>query len=153
MPFRRLVQAVDQWARLNPAVEVVAQVGGDMGYRPAAVRAFESVSPARYLELVRACELMVAHAGMGSVLTALECGKPMLLMPRRGVLQETRNDHQVATLNWLRNKPGIYAAEDEQELQAALDRWQAGGLAPPPVNGVHTEAMRSLIQALRAFIG
>lgn len=154
MPFPRLVQAVDEWARLNPAVEVLAQVGNDTSFRPLALQAFESVTPDRYAELVQACELVIAHAGMGSVLTALEHGKPMILMPRRGALQETRNDHQVATLRWLERKPGIYPAEDETELKAALDVWRSRGMAPPPLAaGQRSDSLHSLIGALRSFIG
>ena len=70
MPFRRLVQAVDEWAQRNPTVEVLAQIGRDGTFQPVALHAFESVPPARYAELVQASDLVVAHAGMGSVLTA-----------------------------------------------------------------------------------
>ena len=154
MPFRRLVQAVDEWARANPSVEVMAQVGVDPSFRPAALTAFASVTPAKYAELVQSCELVVAHAGMGSVLTALEHGKPMILMPRRGHLQETRNDHQSATLRWLGRKPGIYAAQDEAELKAALDDWRLRGVTPPPNSADHrTDSLDSLVSTLRAFIG
>lgn len=153
MPFRRLVRAVDEWAQCHPTVEVLAQVGSDPSFRPSAIKVFDSVSPARYAELVQSSELVVAHAGMGSVLTALEFGKPMVLMPRRGALQETRNDHQLATLRWLRSKPGIYPAEDEIALHSSLDQWCAGGLAPPPADAACNESMRVLVQTLRSFIG
>lgn len=153
MPFRRLVQAVDEWAQRNPTVEVLAQIGRDGTFQPVALQAFESVPPARYAELVQASDLVVAHAGMGSVLTALEFCKPMVLMPRRGALHETRNDHQLATLRWLSCKPGIYPAEDEQALKDSLDRWCACGLAPPPADGARNESMRTLVQTLRTFIG
>jgi UDP-N-acetylglucosamine transferase subunit ALG13 len=153
MPFRRLVQAVDEWAQFHPSIEVLAQVGSDPQFRPHAIKTFESVPPARYAELVRASDLVVAHAGMGSVLTALEFCKPMVLMARRGTLQETRNDHQVATLRWLTSKPGIYPAEDEQALKHSLDLWCTIGLAPPSADTASNESVRALVQTLRAFIG
>lgn len=153
MPFRRLVKAADEWAQLNPSVEVVAQIGADDSYRPLALTAFASVSPARYAELVENCELLVAHAGMGSVLTALEFGKPMILMPRRGALKETRNDHQVSTLSWLK-RPGIYAAVDEVDLKVGLDHWRQVGMASPAqVESAGSQARQSLTEALRHFIG
>jgi UDP-N-acetylglucosamine transferase subunit ALG13 len=153
MPFRRLVQAVDEWAQCHPAIEVLAQVGSDPKFHASAMKTFESVPPARYVELVRASELVVAHAGMGSVLTALEFCKPMVLMPRRGALHETRNDHQLATLRWLTRKPGIYPAEDEQALKHSLDLWCTTGLAPPSADATSNESMRELVHTLRTFIG
>jgi UDP-N-acetylglucosamine transferase subunit ALG13 len=148
-----LVQAMDEWASINPEVNVLAQTGSDPEYRPATLQCFVSVPPRRYAELVSRCELLVAHAGMGSVLTALEHGKPMILMPRRGALHETRNDHQVSTLRWLQDKPGIYAAEDEIDLKAALDRWRVRGLSAPQQALQDSESLRGLVSALRTFIG
>jgi len=153
MPFRRLVRAMDEWARINPGVNVLAQMGKDPEYQPSTLQCFVSVPPRRYTELVSRCELLVAHAGMGSVLTALEHGKPMILMPRRGALHETRNDHQVSTLRWLRDKPGIYAAEDEIDLKAALDRWRVRGLSAPQQASPDSESLQGLVSALRSFIG
>lgn len=95
---------------------------------------------------------MVAHAGMGSVLTALEHDKPMLLMPRRAALLETRNDHQVATLRWLESKPGIYPADDEAALHTALDDWLARGLTAPQTGGEQPESLQNLIETVREFI-
>lgn len=150
MPFDRLVQTVDVWAGHHPAVPVVAQVG--RGAAPTRhVQRHEVLDPAAFRRYVEQSALLVAHAGMGSVLTALELGKPMLLMPRRGALRETRNDHQVATLNWLKGKPGIQAAFDEAELQDALQRWtdlsEARGGAV-----VGSAAQSQLVRALRGFI-
>ncbi|MEJ6002087.1 glycosyltransferase [Paucibacter soli] len=150
MPFDRLVQAVDAWAGMHPDVPVVAQVG-----RGAAatqhVRRHEVLDPTAFRRCVQEAALLVAHAGMGSVLTGLELGKPMLLLPRLGALRETRNDHQVATLKWLRDKPGVHAAFDVAALQAALDHWQelamtAGAAAAP------SPAQHRLVATLRGFI-
>ena len=76
-----------------------------------------------------------------------------MLLPRRGELRETRNDHQVATLNWLRGKPGVHAAFDEQELRAGLEGWQTlasgGGGAAAPKAMRRTQNRRRL-RCLRA---
>jgi UDP-N-acetylglucosamine transferase subunit ALG13 len=153
MPFRRLVQAVDDWAGRNRGIEVIAQVGLDEPYEASNLQAFAAVPPDRYAEIVSACDLVVGHAGMGTVLTALEFHKPMVLMPRRHALRETRNDHQVATLRWLGANPGIYAAEDELALKAVLDTWRVAGLAAPSADGLHSGSTERLITALKTFIG
>jgi len=153
MPFGRLVRAVDEWASCNPEVEVIAQVGDDDTSQATHLHSFSSVPPDRYVELIRTCDLVVGHAGMGTVLTALEHAKPMLLMPRRHALQETRNDHQLATLRWLKITPGIQAVDDESALKAALDAWLLCGLPPPSVQGLHSGSTGRLITTLRDFIG
>lgn len=150
MPFDRLIRVVDEWA-LSSGVEVVAQVGQSSLTTKALVR-HESLQPQVFAEYVRKCELLVGHAGMGTVLLGHEYRKPMVLMPRRGDLQETRNDHQTATLKWLANKPGIYAAFDEQMLLAFLEQWRAAGLPQAlPEASLNPETER-LVSALQHFI-
>jgi len=46
---------------------------------------------------------------------------PILVMPRRAALRETRNDHQVATAERF-GKLGVPVAWDETELASKLDR-------------------------------
>lgn len=121
MPFDRLIRALDAWLATRPGrFEVLAQVGESV----CAVDHMKTVStlnPGEFRRKVGEADLIVAHAGMGSVLTAMEFGKPLVVLPRLGALHETRNDHQVATANWLKSKPGIHVAMDVQELAGVLD--------------------------------
>ena len=68
-----------------------------------------------------AADAVVAHAGIGTILGALELGKPTVVMPRRAALGEHRNDHQLATARRF-SGPGIAVALDEHELAAELGR-------------------------------
>lgn len=149
MPFDRLIMAMDKWAagRVG-SVDVFAQIGAT-NYRPSNLRFADSISPKEFREMVRVAKVMVAHAGMGSVLTALEVGKPLVLMPRRGVLEETRNDHQIATAKWLAVRTGIFVAMDEAELPTVLDR---ALISCDNAQQISTYASPSLIGALKEFI-
>jgi len=60
---------------------------------------------------------------MGTIITALELDKPILVMPRRGDLGETRNDHQLATARRLHALGLIEVALDEAELRSRLDEF------------------------------
>jgi UDP-N-acetylglucosamine transferase subunit ALG13 len=120
LPFDRLVQAVDEWAGRHPDEEVIAQVG------PAKVwpRNMEHelfLPPARADALMKRANLIVAHAGMGSVLNALALQRPIIIVPRRAALGEHRNDHQVATARWLEGRPGVFVAWDEAAIFGMLD--------------------------------
>jgi UDP-N-acetylglucosamine transferase subunit ALG13 len=120
LPFDRLVCAVDAWAAARPEVGLFAQVGPGAA-PPAHLPHTAFVSPARADELMRCAELIVAHAGMGSLLTAMGYGKPILIMPRRAALGEHRNDHQLATARWMAQRPGVSVAWDESQVAARLD--------------------------------
>lgn len=121
LAFDRLVRAVDEWAEANPTIEIFAQIGPGIR-RPRAMSHADFVPPEMADELIRQAELVVAHAGMGSILTALRFQRPILIMPRKAVLGEHRNDHQFATARWLDGRPGISVAWRESEIPEKLDR-------------------------------
>ena len=71
---------------------------------------------ADFARTVAGARLVVAHAGMGSVITADEFGKPIVILPRLQDRGEHTTDHQVATAAWLRGKPGIHVADRDEDL-------------------------------------
>ncbi len=121
MPFDRLVRAVDEWAGARAREDVFAQIGG-AEYEPRHIDFVRFLEPPQFLERYRAATTIVAHAGTGSILQALELGKPILVMPRRAALRETRNDHQVATAERFQSLGKVPVAWDEADLARQLDR-------------------------------
>ena len=122
MPFDRLIEAVDAWAASQQGVDrhsLFAQIG-ETGYRPAHIEFVEMLEPPEFRKRVLWADVLVAHAGIGSILTALQYGKPILVMPRLGRLKETRNDHQVATALRFKEMNKVAVAMDESEIPAQL---------------------------------
>jgi UDP-N-acetylglucosamine transferase subunit ALG13 len=145
--FDRLVSVVDEWAAGRPASEVFAQVGPtELEPRHIAYRQF--ISPAECRERMRGARAIVAHAGMGTILTALELGKPVLVMPRLAALGEHRNDHQVATARRFEELGRVSVAYDEHDLPAKLEELERLAAGAP----ISPYAPDRFISALRAFI-
>jgi UDP-N-acetylglucosamine transferase subunit ALG13 len=147
MPFDRLVRAVDLWAGRCGRGDVFAQIG-PTEWRPRNIGWATFLSPAEFRARVEASTLLIAHAGMGSILTALELGKPILVMPRRGALMETRNDHQVATARLFAQQGRIAVAMDESDLAHRLESMQSVSAAPP----ISRFASPELLSCVRSFI-
>ena len=150
IPFDRLVRTVDAWAGGRADVECFAQIG-EGGVVPRNMPWTELLPPGRFREELQRADLVVAHAGMGTIISALQYSKPLLVMPRRAVLRETRNDHQVATADRFAELQGISVARDEAELLAALaSRVGGGGAAIDADVGAH--ASPELLAAVRRFL-
>jgi len=116
IPFDRLIRAVDSWATmLGTGSEVFAQIG-DGAYEPAMYKFVRFMSPSAYLDRFSKASLIVAHAGMGSIITALELRKPIVVMPRLADRGEHLNEHQLATVRHFRKSPLIKVVESEGEL-------------------------------------
>lgn len=147
MPFDRLVQAMDEYAATT-SVQVFAQIG-NTNFRPKAMQWATLLDPAAYRRLFSDSSLVISHAGMGTIISAAEAGKPLVVMPRRGHLKETRNDHQVATAKWLSGRAGIYVAEEAEDLKQLVSRIEQS--ACPPA-AIPKSAPEEFIAAIRAFI-
>ena len=119
--FDRLIQAMDLWAKAHPEREVFAQIG-DGRYAPSAIPWTRMIPPVEFKGKAASAELIVAHAGMGSYFTAMEAQKPIVMLARLEARQEHTTDHQVHTLKWLREKPGVYAADNEDQLPGQIER-------------------------------
>jgi UDP-N-acetylglucosamine transferase subunit ALG13 len=147
MPFDRLIRALDQWSGEQRDVEIFAQIG-ETDFEPRHMTWTRFLAPFEFRQKFFDAELIVSHAGMGTILTALEFGTPVLAMPRRGALNETRNDHQVDTARALSRTGRISVAWDEHELVDAMnDR-----LKLPASPRIASHASFQLLAALRTFI-
>jgi UDP-N-acetylglucosamine transferase subunit ALG13 len=155
LPFDRLVAAVDDWAGRHPDVEVFAQIGPTT-LVPRHMQHAPFLPPARADDLMRRSEVIVAHAGMGSVLTAQALNKPIVIVPRHAALGEHRNDHQLATASWLESRPGVIVAWEPTDVAALLDdrTGLADGSALRPALGsvISPVASGPLVERLRAYV-
>jgi UDP-N-acetylglucosamine transferase subunit ALG13 len=133
MPFDRLVAAMDSFAASRPDLDILIQIGRGKT-EPTHARFVRLMPPAEYKAIVARCRLFVAHAGMGSIITAIEAGKPLLMLPRRQTLGEHNTEHQRATAQSIGNRPGLHVATDETDLtQRAQALLQSGSTAPQPI--------------------
>lgn len=147
LPFNRLVRVVDEWAQATGRRDVFAQIG-ETDWQPAHIEWRRFLQPPEFAKRFAEAEVVVAHAGMGTILSALQWEKPILVMPRLASLGEQRNEHQLATAKNLSELGKINVAMHDAELRAMLDG--LGLLRPREKIGPH--ASDALIGALRDFI-
>lgn len=150
MPFDRLVCAMDGWAATHPEVRVVAQVG-DSAHVASHLRASPFLAPEAFDRACDDADAIVGHAGIGTLFAAFERGKPVLVMPRRAELRETRNDHQIATAKRFGARDSVVVVWDETELAAGLEtllvRVRSGSRMREP-----SLRQGPLFDAIRAFV-
>jgi UDP-N-acetylglucosamine transferase subunit ALG13 len=153
-PFDRLVRAVDDWCGQPGQTRVVfGQIAErhDGGYVPRNFEWVARLSAVDYAARFAQADVIVSHAGMGSIITALHHSKPIVIMPRWAKLHEHRNDHQLATVRMLGGRPGIQVAEDETQLGPVLDRVLAESSGPQAAP-IPALADSQFTDALRAFL-
>jgi UDP-N-acetylglucosamine transferase subunit ALG13 len=119
LPFERMLRQVDT-ALTNIDMEVVYQVGPSE-YKPSKGILHEYMSSEEYKLILSKSDVVIGHAGMGTIITSLEYSIPVILFPRMHELNEHRNDHQVATANKFGDTNGVFVANTSDEIILKLN--------------------------------
>jgi UDP-N-acetylglucosamine transferase subunit ALG13 len=149
-PFDRFAAGVDEWVGRSGYANVLVQIGSGR-YEPKHAKWVRMLKPADFTETIHRCDLLVAHLGMGSIITAMQARKPVLLLPRQYALGEHTSDHQLHGVDWLRCRPGIWIAEDVPAMHRLLDDFVAGRIRQG-LSEVPPYASDELLGKVKAFI-
>ena len=120
-----MIRAVDEWcAQQQSDFAVFGQIGSlpSDGFRPKHFEWVERLPPEEFNAKFSEATVIVSHAGMGSIISALQNGKQIVVMPRLSSLREHRNDHQLATVGKMATRPGVHVAKDESQLSDCLNQ-------------------------------
>lgn len=126
LPFDRLVKVVDEWAKEQDEVKVTAQIS-DYNYVPKSIKFYKYLDSCFFSEYFYDADIIISHAGMGNIITALDLGKPIFIMPRKFSYGEHRNDHQLSTVEQFKHKNNIYVFDDKSGLEKAIDIFNLDG--------------------------
>ncbi len=119
LPFDRLIEMVDRIAgELDEEIVVQAKPGK---YKPSHFKLLDLIPTKEFDEYAKRSRLIVAHAGMGIIITAMRLGKPILVLPRLASLGEHRNEHQTSTANHLQDMGYVTVVEDYVALKHYVD--------------------------------
>lgn len=120
LPFPRLMDALNALAPElgEPVIAQTGQTAGNPVWPALDTRAH--LTPAEFERLFTEARLVVAHAGIGTILSARRYGKPLVILPRRHAMGEHRNDHQLATARQVSGLPGIHVAWETDALAGLL---------------------------------
>ncbi|GEO09889.1 glycosyltransferase [Segetibacter aerophilus] len=148
-PFDRLIKAMDEIAPLLGDIEIVAQVS-DSGYKVNNMKVLNFVSPIEFNKYFNTASLIISHAGMGTIISALEKEKPIIVMPRLVRYGEHRSDHQLATADKFKQLNYVHVASDEFELKNKVLSLLHS--MPKPLYKLGKYASNQLIGSLESFL-
>lgn len=140
--FERLVRKMDEIAR-DFGEEIIMQIGGTE-YVPRNARYLDFVTDREIREFYKKARVVVTHAGVGSILSALDCGSPLIVVPRIPQYGEVVDDHQLYLAQELEKAGKLIAVYDLEQLEIALkevDKVQ-----------IRLKKDRRLIEALREYV-
>ncbi len=145
VPFARLIKKMDELAPLLDQ-KVILQIGS-AEYEPRHAEFFRYADELGFQKYLREADIVIGHAGMGTVLNMVAHEKKSIVVPRRKKYGEAINDHQVQSMKLLQERLGIAVAYDMDELEHWLLE-KMDEIAVP--RGGHERA--GLVEALKRAI-
>ncbi len=115
-PFDRLVCAVDDAVESGVIDQPIFAQIGKTDYKPRNMDFTVSLNKDVFDRKAADAGYIISHAGVGSIIMALEHKKPLLVMPRLKRYKEHVNDHQVGTARKFSELGHILVAYDTDEL-------------------------------------
>ncbi|TMO75857.1 glucuronosyltransferase [Pseudoalteromonas sp. S3785] len=97
LPFKRLIEAISDINK-SLSLDVFAQVGEDSNTYDG-IQVIDFLSSNEYKAKLDWCDIVIAHAGMGTIIQCLELNKKLIVVPRLAKFGEHRNDHQLDTIS------------------------------------------------------
>ena len=141
-PFNRLI---DGLAAL-PGDELVVQHGHSPA-PPGVLEAMEFLPFAEMLDRIRAADVVVTHAGVGSILLSLRNGRTPLVVPRRRVHGEHVDDHQVELTSALADAGKVIPVWNVADLPRLVADAPPPAAPQPPREGELHRAVRAALGA------
>ena len=120
---------------LPPDVEVLWQTG-DTDVSDLGIEGHHAIPERELIDAMAAADVVVAHAGVGTALAAMEVGRCPILVPRRLAHGEHVDDHQIQIADEL-DRRGLALSVDADDLSlgdlttAAAMRVATLAQAPP----------------------
>jgi UDP-N-acetylglucosamine transferase subunit ALG13 len=146
-PFDRLLSILDKWGGTQGTHSIIAQISNsEMIFKN--MTCFDYLEPDVFNEYFNNADVIIGHAGMGTIIKALENEKKLVVFPRLMKYNEHRNDHQYHTANGFDMLGLINVAYNEDELLKYLDNLDS----IPKKEKIDKRAEQKLLDVLSTFI-
>jgi beta-1,4-N-acetylglucosaminyltransferase len=147
--FDRLIKKADEIAS-HTSYDILIQRGYS-SYRPQSAQYFDFVPIQTAMENIRKSELVISHAGIGTIILCKEYGIPLIILPRKKKYGEHGTDHQVEIAKAIeeRRDDYIFIVYEEDQLEAKIAEVLTRKQKPAP----NANAGRAnLIRTIQAFV-
>ena len=93
--FTRLLNNVQECIDEGKIKEEVIVQAGYTKFKSKDMQIFDLIEREKFQDLIRKCDLLITHGGVGSIITGLQNNKKVIVCPRLAKFDEHMNDHQL----------------------------------------------------------
>lgn len=120
--FKRLLNGVDRMVAegVFKGDEILIQSGNNARFHSLHGRQLDFMAMEHFVEAVQRADLVICHAGAGTLFHIFQSGKVPVVMPRRKLYGELVDDHQLELAEVLAAENRIVIAYEPEDLSSAI---------------------------------
>lgn len=123
--FYRLLEAIEKQLETgNIKDRVVVQAGCSSNFKSKKMEIFDLIPMDEFDNLIKKCDILITHGGVGSIITGLKNNKKVIAAARLKKYGEHTNDHQLQIIDTFSNEGFIMNLRDFDELDITLKEIQ-----------------------------
>lgn len=120
-PLDRMLMEMDRLIETGAVTEEVFAQIGHSAYEPKHYQWARFVAGDAFEEKIKACDLLLTHSGVGTILTGKELGKPVLVYPRSAKYGEHVDDHQWQIAREFRKRDYVLICEEASRMAQRIE--------------------------------
>lgn len=121
-PFKRLLNAVERQIKLGNINEEVIVQSGCTKYESDKMKIINYMNGEEFNKYLKEARVIITHAGVGTIIKALEENKKVIAAARKSVFGEHVNNHQEQILDNFEAKGYILPLKSFRKLNEVLDK-------------------------------
>lgn len=118
--FKRLLDIIEDAIENDIIKEEVIVQAGSTKYDSKNMKIFDVIPMNEFDKLMKKCDILITHGGVGSIITGLKNNKKIIAMARLKIYKESANDHQLQIIDNF-SKEGYLLKLDNNNLAEVLN--------------------------------
>lgn len=124
-PFDRLIKKVDDLVSSGSIKDKVVMQIGNSAYEPKNCEFYRFIGSDKFEELYKSADIIICHAGAGSIINALKNKKHLVIVPRLKKFHEHTDDHQLDLAEAMEKDGKAVCVRDVEQLPEAINNASA----------------------------
>lgn len=119
--FKRLLDIIEDAIENDIIKEEVIVQAGSTKYDSKNMKIFDVIPMNEFDKLMKKCDILITHGGVGSIITGLKNNKKIIAMSRLKIYKESANDHQLQIIDNF-SKEGYLLKLDNNNIAEVLNK-------------------------------
>lgn len=145
--LNRLLQEMDELVGSGRISEEVFAQTGHSDYQPKHYSFVDFLDKPEFEKKIKESSLVITHSGVGSIITAIQSQKPVIVYPRLVKYNEHVDDHQLEIAEAFKKKNFVLCCDEKEDLEDLIAEAKTHSF------DVYHSSTAQMLQVVGKFLG